>query len=397
MRRTPGLFPAFLLPLLALGCTTQSLVRSELGPDRGVLLASGPERTPSGQGVEVRVRLFPGDDETPPRLHVARTRARKVVSLGLSVESIGTEMARSLGRPAWRGVLVVGVDEGSAAQRAGVRPGDILLAIDGTEIVAAEQYRELVAGKKPGLAMTLTILRAPPGDLSGERQRVRISVIPDAHEETETASETVGLSPDREVFDLTGLQVAEIPPTPSLPSELPAGTPIVTGVWVGSPAYEEGFRTGDRLLAVDGAAPAELSTLRARLRAHADSLGLRGVLPGVEPLGGPEPPVLRVEGPAGRWEAPLRVRPDFRKKRSVHVPILFEYEGSAAHTKWSFLNFVFRFGMNYEKFLLPSKERSPRSVLAWSLFPLGMFEYRRTPNGKKITLFWLFHIRTESE
>lgn len=62
--------------------------------------------------------------------------------LGIELQELTPELAASLGLRASSGALVSGVYRGSPAARAGVRPGDLLLAIDGLDIRRA---REAVA------------------------------------------------------------------------------------------------------------------------------------------------------------------------------------------------------------------------------------------------------------
>jgi putative serine protease PepD len=57
------------------------------------------------------------------------------------------------------GVTVGQVSAGSAAASAGVKAGDVITAVDGTNVVTAEKLRAIIAGHKPGDSVTLTIER----------------------------------------------------------------------------------------------------------------------------------------------------------------------------------------------------------------------------------------------
>ena len=44
---------------------------------------------------------------------------------------------------------------GSPGQQAGLKPGDLLLSIDGVPVTSAEEARARIAGSKPGSTLTL--------------------------------------------------------------------------------------------------------------------------------------------------------------------------------------------------------------------------------------------------
>jgi regulator of sigma E protease len=71
------------------------------------------------------------------------------------------------------------VVEGSAAERAGLQPGDVFLNIDGVEIDRFEQVRQIVQ-LAPGRALTIVVRRG--------QQTVTLTAIPDAVEETQFGS-----------------------------------------------------------------------------------------------------------------------------------------------------------------------------------------------------------------
>jgi putative serine protease PepD len=58
------------------------------------------------------------------------------------------------------GVTVSQVSSGSAAASAGVKAGDVITAVDGTNVATAEKLRAIIAGHKPGDSVTLTITRS---------------------------------------------------------------------------------------------------------------------------------------------------------------------------------------------------------------------------------------------
>lgn len=58
-----------------------------------------------------------------------------------------------------RGMLVESVDDGGAAERAGIRPGDVITQVENTQVVDAQNILMEVRNKKPGDAVNVQIYR----------------------------------------------------------------------------------------------------------------------------------------------------------------------------------------------------------------------------------------------
>jgi len=80
-------------------------------------------------------------------------------SLGVQVSNVSSEAAAGFNLPDTKGALVQEVLPGSPAQRAGIEPGDVIRAVDGTEIVASSELPPLVGRKTPGTKVRMSILR----------------------------------------------------------------------------------------------------------------------------------------------------------------------------------------------------------------------------------------------
>ena len=80
-------------------------------------------------------------------------------SLGLAVAPLTAEQARELGLAGQGGVLVRGVEEGSAAAEAGIRPGDVIAEVDRHPVKGVEDLRQALARKPKGAATVLLVRR----------------------------------------------------------------------------------------------------------------------------------------------------------------------------------------------------------------------------------------------
>lgn len=79
--------------------------------------------------------------------------------MGIEMQSLTAELASSLGAAGQQGVLVAGVMRGGPAARAGIRPGDIIVAIDRKPSREAATLLNQVAGLRPGSKIQVDLLR----------------------------------------------------------------------------------------------------------------------------------------------------------------------------------------------------------------------------------------------
>ncbi|MGE0713792.1 MAG: trypsin-like peptidase domain-containing protein [Planctomycetota bacterium] len=91
--------------------------------------------------------------------------------LGVSVQDAEPEVLRRLGFGEQTGALVAGVLDGSPAQVAGLRPGDLITRIDGREIQDGTQLSHQVAEVEVGRTIRVALIR------EGERREVEAKVI----------------------------------------------------------------------------------------------------------------------------------------------------------------------------------------------------------------------------
>lgn len=93
--------------------------------------------------------------------------------LGISVQDLTPELAQAFGMETDRGAVVAQIFPNSAAQKAGLKEGDVVLAVDGKAIRDANQLRNAIGLLTVGERVTLTILR----DGETKTIKVRIGVI----------------------------------------------------------------------------------------------------------------------------------------------------------------------------------------------------------------------------
>ena len=178
--------------------------------------------------------------------------------LGAGIQEITSDLAKSLGLAEVRGVLVNSVDRDGPAERAGVKPGDVITAVNGMRVDDANALRNHIAGMAPGTEVTLTVLRAG----RQEELHARLGELP---ANRESASGSGGPASGRE---LLGVTVEPLTPEAAGRLGLGRGTRgvIVEDVDPAGPAAEAGIQPDDVILEVNHQPVTSSAELRAALR-----------------------------------------------------------------------------------------------------------------------------------
>jgi serine protease Do len=154
--------------------------------------------------------------------------------LGVAVQEITPAVARGLGLAAARGILVGDVTADGPAARAGLRRGDVIVAVNGKPVDDVGHFRNLVAATAPGTRLRLTIVR------DGREQTIEVAAgeLP----ERGPASATAPARPDP-----LGVSVADVTPEVARRLGLPPGVrgAVIAEVLPGGLAAEAGLRPGD--------------------------------------------------------------------------------------------------------------------------------------------------------
>ncbi len=79
--------------------------------------------------------------------------------LGIEVQPLTAELAESFGLAGRSGSIVAGIYRASPALRAGLQPGDVILALDGEPVSDGRQAMNQVARKRPGQGVRIDVVR----------------------------------------------------------------------------------------------------------------------------------------------------------------------------------------------------------------------------------------------
>ena len=79
--------------------------------------------------------------------------------LGISVQSLTPDLARTLGLDRGSGAIITAIEPGSAAEEAGLRRGDVIVAVDGEAVATSAALRAIIGLLDLGEEVQLTVLR----------------------------------------------------------------------------------------------------------------------------------------------------------------------------------------------------------------------------------------------
>jgi serine protease Do len=204
--------------------------------------------------------------------------------LGATIQDVTPEIADSMGMTGKKGALVADLVAGGPAQKAGVMPGDVVIALNGDAVGSATELTRLVARQHPGQVLHLSVLRngkpktvdvmsgtrPPPSELAASRgggDSGGPAAPEGAHAEHPT---TLGLT--------LGAVDAATRGHLGLPSELHGA--VVLAVKGSSDAADKGLKAGDIIIRAgdaDVASPADVVAAVARAKAAKRASILLGI------------------------------------------------------------------------------------------------------------------------
>ena len=153
--------------------------------------------------------------------------------LGVSIQPLTPELAKSFGLKEPKGVLVADIVQDSPAEKAGLAAGDIIVEFGGKKVETPQELQKVVAAAGPGKAVPVSVWR----DKTQKTMEIKIGETPD---------DNVALKSGNRGKSLLGLDVRPI--TPELARQLNLrGTDgvVVFRVEEESAAAEAGLQRGD--------------------------------------------------------------------------------------------------------------------------------------------------------
>jgi serine protease Do len=167
--------------------------------------------------------------------------------LGVGVQTLNQELAQAFGREHVDGAAISKVEPGSAAEKAGLKAGDVLLSVDGAPVRDSGEVAATIAAKMPGDRVALEVWR--------DHKTQKLTAILDGDDEG-----TVALTDESDSdTGRLGLSVRALTPDEARGSGIAEGVVVED---VSGRAADAGILPGDVVLGVNGRKVRSASELR---------------------------------------------------------------------------------------------------------------------------------------
>lgn len=214
-------------------------------------------RTGGYQGLSFAI---PIDVAVRVRDQILATGEVRHARLGVTVQELNQALAESFGLRTPDGALVSGVTPGSAAEEAGLKAGDVILALDGQSIERSGDLAARIGMAAPGDRVRIAIVRR------GERMQID-AVLGESRAESLALAGQPGTTDDGRL----GLAVRPLAPAER---EAAGGQGGLVVEQASGPAARAGISRGDLILSVNGEPVADAAQLREAARAAGHRIAL---------------------------------------------------------------------------------------------------------------------------
>jgi serine protease Do len=191
--------------------------------------------------------------------------------IGVEAQEISPTTAQAMHLKQTDGALLAGIQPGSPASEAGLQPGDVVEAVNGTKVSNPRDLAVNVAGIQPGQEAHLTVVH----DGQTKDMTLKVGTLPNEQTASNDTQE------NGEHHARLGLALAPLSPDVRSQLEVPDGTKgaVVQGVQPGSPAEAAGLQPGDVIVGVGTHtvdSPAEaVKAMRTAMKGNDHALALR--------------------------------------------------------------------------------------------------------------------------
>jgi len=180
--------------------------------------------------------------------------------LGVQVGEVRREQLEELGLTRLGGAFVGSVQNGSAADKAGIKPGDVIIRFNGKEIGSSAELPPLVGAMPPGSRASVTLLR------DGKQRDVVVSLtaLDEATAGTGRARPEAPATPS--AFNPLGVVVEPVTPGNRSKLGLAANQGVQVARVASALARQAGLEAGDVILQVGKAPVASVAEFESALR-----------------------------------------------------------------------------------------------------------------------------------
>jgi serine protease Do/serine protease DegQ len=176
--------------------------------------------------------------------------------LGVTIQNLTPELASAFNITSGKGVVISQVAEGSPAQKAGIKPGDIVISVENKAVTTVAELRNAIGLQRVGEKVDLIVIR--------EGKELKLKALIEEPKRIKVDGGDINQRLGGAIFSAIG------------PGHPLAGT--ISGIEVlditpGSPAWQAGLRKGDIIMSANRISVDDIASLR-----NAIGDGRRGML-----------------------------------------------------------------------------------------------------------------------
>jgi serine protease Do len=217
-------------------------IRGEVIGMNTAIISNGQVEGNIGIGFAVPINTI---RELLPQLHTGRVIRGRI---GVSVGTIPREGFEEFGLKSRMGALVSSIVPGSAAEKGGLRPGDVIIEFNGRPVQTTSELVKMVTATKPGTSVPVRIVR-------DRREQTLTVVVDELDLEAEQGRQSRNrgqATPEQQGSESFGLTLENLTPQQARQLQIPSGRSgaLVTDVDPNGPTGGV-LRQGDVILAIN--------------------------------------------------------------------------------------------------------------------------------------------------